>query len=207
MISISKGSEICSEAVARKQESTRPCGLWPGPWAVRLLGCPDAMEALCPGLRVGTLLQLHIPFLAATGWRAPHCHQSGSESLEVMKRPGHSRDTVTCLIPLFYFRDERRSCESLLRAGSNIQFVLSMVYCCSFIQISPPAGFVCSVDEFEFDTAKLEPEIISYVTIHGSNQMHATSLHTGLELRLCGYWVVRMPCHSWSSSQNPALVI
>lgn len=73
---------------------------------------------------------------------------------------------MTCLIPLFYFRDERRSCESLLHAGSNIQFVLSMVYWWSFIQISPPAAFVCFVDEFEFDTAKFEPEIISYITIH-----------------------------------------
>lgn len=72
---------------------------------------------------------------------------------------------------------------------------------------SPPGGFVCFVDGFEFDTAKLEPEIISYITIQGSNQISCMPLlYNGLEFRLGGDWVGRMPCHSWSGSQKPALV-
>lgn len=164
-------AEICSEAVARKQESTQPCGLWPVPWAVRM---PWRSCAQVWGWGQCYSRMFH-------SWQ-PRAGESrvaiivAKSPWKWRKGPGHSRDTVTCLIPLFYFRDERWSCEPRLHSGFNIQFVLSMVYCWSFTQSSPPAGFVCCVDESEFDTAKFEPEIISYVTIHGSNQMHATSL-------------------------------
>lgn len=66
--------------------------------------------------------------------------------------------------------------ESLLHSGLDIQFVLSMVYWLSFIQIYQPGGFVYFVDKFELETAKFEPEIISYTTIYGSNQIGATSV-------------------------------
>ena len=66
--------------------------------------------------------------------------------------------------------------ESLLHSGLGIQFVLSMVYWLSVIQISHPAGFVYFVDTFECDTAKFEPKVISQTTLYGSHQIDATSL-------------------------------
>lgn len=158
----------------RKQGSTRPGA---GPWAVRGLGCPAATEALCPGVRAGMLL---ISAYSTPGSRwaeePPAAIRVAEGPWECGKGAGHPRDTVTCLIPPFYFRDERGSCGPLLHSGFKIQFMLSTLCCWSCIQTSPPGGFVCFVDGFEFDTAKWEPEISSCITVQGSHQMQAPSL-------------------------------
>ncbi|TKC39596.1 hypothetical protein EI555_016354 [Monodon monoceros] len=68
-----------------------------------------------------------------------------------------------------------------LHSGWDIDFVLSLVYWLSFTQIFLPGWFIYFVDKFEFDTTKFEPEIISYTTIYGSNQI-STTLYNGLEI-------------------------
>lgn len=95
----------------------------------------------------------------------------------------------------FVWGMKRWSHGSPLHSGWDIHFVLSLVYWLSFTQIFLPGGFIYFVDKFEFDTTKFEPEIISYTTIYGSNQI-STTLYNGLEI-----------CQSWSSIPNQALIM
>ena len=172
-ISISKGSEIWSEAVVGKQEKYK--AMWALVWALccPIIGlCTDAMEAQYAGSTPA----------GSGSWEPSIAVRVPKNPWKLIKGPGHSSYIMTWLIPLFFFfffeggEWSTRAVESLLHSGLDIQFVLSMVYWLSFTQIYHPGGFIYFVDKFEFDTTKFKPEIVSYTTIYASNQISATSL-------------------------------
>lgn len=111
-ISISKGSEIWNETAARKQENTPPCGLWPGSYTAQLLGCVQmlwrpSVQARETGNTVLSSAYDSSSIPGRCGSREPCTGvRVVKNPWKWWKGPGHSSDTVTCLIPLFYLGDE-----------------------------------------------------------------------------------------------------